>query len=219
MYDAGVTFPVSRAVSTPPGPPPSRPSTRDALVQATRAAIAEGGLTSVTAREITGRAAANLAAIGYHFGSKDALVTEALIAEVSELVEPVLDLLDSAGPPEELAADAVAALNELLTTTSARIPVYLAALSCTPHDAEVRSRLASLWARVRGRLAANIERQAEAGLLPAWIEPAAMAALILAVAQGVVVSTAWSQDDSTAPDSSAVAGQFLGLLLAARTSR
>jgi hypothetical protein len=44
-----------------------------------------------------------------------------------------------------------------------------------------------------------------------------MAALILAVAQGVVVSTAWSQDDSTAPDSSAVAGQFLGLLLAART--
>lgn len=58
-----------------------RRDTKTDLIDATRAVIREQGLPQATAREITGRAGANLAAIPYHFGSKDDLVAAALLAE------------------------------------------------------------------------------------------------------------------------------------------
>ena len=53
--------------------------TRQALLSATRRCIGRRGLAATTSREITAEADANLAAITYHFGSKDDLVTEALL--------------------------------------------------------------------------------------------------------------------------------------------
>jgi AcrR family transcriptional regulator len=188
------------------------PATRDRLVTATREAIRDVGLPAATAREITGRAAANLAAIPYHFGSKDALVTEALVSEARELLAPVWEVLGSDRPALERATSAVAVLNELFDGALAQVPVYLAALSSAPHSPDVQAGLAELWSELRDRLSLDIATQADAGLLPAWVEPAAMAALILAVVNGVVVS---SVVHPNGPDHRAVAGQFLALLMTA----
>jgi AcrR family transcriptional regulator len=196
----------------------STAATRDALLGATRAAINEGGLESVTARAVAGRARANLASIGYHFGSKDALVAEALVAEVTDLVAPVLELLDGASDAVERAANAVTVLGDLFETSITRIPAYLAALSHAPHDGEVRARLAGLFEQVRERLAQNIDRQLAVGDLPSWVDPGAMAALIVAVVQGVVVAAAL-EPDRAEDDARALAGQLFGLLLAVRTTR
>ena len=192
--------------------------TRTALLSATRETIAEDGLGAVTAREVAGRAQANLASIGYHFGSKDAMVAEALVDEVTDLLAPVLALLESNDAPAEKASAAITTLNDLFASAAARIPAYLAALSQAPHDPEVRTRLASLFAEVRGRLAANIELQADSGQLPDWIDPIAMAALIVAVVQGVVISAALEPAATEGIAPPAVAAQFLSLLLAARTA-
>ncbi|WP_280503463.1 TetR/AcrR family transcriptional regulator [Nocardia farcinica] len=51
---------------------------REDLLAGARKAILERGLAKVTARDIATAAGVSLAAIGYHFGSKDRLVTEAL---------------------------------------------------------------------------------------------------------------------------------------------
>ena len=51
---------------------------REDLLEGARKAILERGLAKVTARDIATAAGVSLAAIGYHFGSKDRLVTEAL---------------------------------------------------------------------------------------------------------------------------------------------
>jgi AcrR family transcriptional regulator len=67
------------------------PGTRDRLMRATREAIRDVGMPATTAREIVGRASANLASIPYHFGTKDPLVAEALIAEAHDLVSPGAD--------------------------------------------------------------------------------------------------------------------------------
>lgn len=167
---------------------------------------------AVTAREIVGRASANLASIPYHFGSKDALVAEALIAEVHELVAPVLALLASGRPGQERAAEAVSMLNKLFDSSRSQVPVYLAALAAAPHASDVRSGLGGLWNDLRFRLADDIERQLEAGQLPGWVSPAAMAALILSLVNGVVIG---SVVDPDGPDHREVATQFLSLLLAA----
>ncbi|MFE3759414.1 TetR/AcrR family transcriptional regulator [Nocardia tengchongensis] len=51
---------------------------REDLLTGARKAVLERGLAKVTARDIATAAGVSLAAIGYHFGSKDQLVTEAI---------------------------------------------------------------------------------------------------------------------------------------------
>jgi AcrR family transcriptional regulator len=189
-----------------------RPSTRDQLILATREAIRDVGMPAATAREIVGRAHANLAAIPYYFGTKDALVTEALVTEARELLGPVLTLLAGTGPAAERAAEAVAQLNELFEASRTQVPVYLAALAAAPHTPGIRSALGSLWADLRARLAEDVAREVEAGRLPGWVAPDAMAAAILSLVNGVVVASVLDPDG---PDHREVAAQFLALLLAA----
>jgi AcrR family transcriptional regulator len=190
----------------------STPSTREHLLRATREAIRDVGMPATTAREIVGRASANLASIPYHFGTKDALVAEALVAEARELVAPVLDLLTGDRPPAERANHAVALLNELFESRRSQVPVYLAALAAAPHTPEVRRGLGELWTELRARLAADVARQLDEHQLPGWVSPAAMAEVVLSLVNGVVIS---SVIDPDGPDHREVAGQFLALLLAA----
>lgn len=165
-----------------------------------------------TAREIAGRASVNLASIPYHFGSKDALLAEALVAETRDLVAPVLELLLSDRPASERATEAVGLLSELFEQSRSRIPIYLAALAASPHSPQVAAGLSSLWSELRTALADDIARQTRARTLPGWVEPEAMAALILSLVNGVVISSAV---DPEGPDHRVVAAQFLSLLLAA----
>lgn len=189
-------------------------NTRTDLIQATRDAIRDVGVQRATAREITGRASANLASIPYHFGSKDVLVAEALIAEARELTDPVLDVLSSDRPGPERAAEGVRLLETMFDQRRTQVPVYLAALAAAPHAPEVRRGLADLWAELTDRVAEDIARQRDDGLLPAWVQPPAMAALIVSVVNGVVVGSALDPDGF---DHRAVAAQLLTLLLAARS--
>lgn len=186
--------------------------TRDELVRATQEAIRDLGTPMVTAREIAGRASANLASIPYHFGSKDALIAEALVAEASELTAPVLTLLRDERPGPERAIEGVSLLSELFERSRGQVPVYLAALAAAPHNADVRDGLESLWHEVRSGLAGDVQRQLDAGQLPDWVSPEPMAALILALINGVVIA---SVVDPAGPDHRKVAAQFLSLLLAA----
>ncbi len=188
------------------------PGTRAQLVRATREAIRDVGLPATTAREIVGRASANLASIPYHFGTKDALVAEALVAEAHELIAPVLTLLASDRPAAERATEAVAMLNELFEASRPQVPVYLAALAAAPHTPGVRSGLGTLWVDLRARLADDIARQVDEGRLPAWVSPSPMAAAVLSVVNGVIVA---SVIDPDGPGHREVAAQFLALLLAA----
>jgi AcrR family transcriptional regulator len=188
------------------------PGTRDQLIQATREAIRDVGMPATTAREIVGRASANLASIPYHFGTKDALVAEAMVAEARELVAPVLALLADDRPAADRATEAVAMLGELFEARRPQIPVYLAALAAAPHTPDVRSGLGRLWADLRARLADDIARQLDEGRLPEWVSPSAMAAVILSLVNGVIVA---SEIDPDGPDHREMAVQFLALLLAA----
>lgn len=78
--------------------------TRRRLLDATRALLAERGEDDVTLREIVARAEANVAAVSYHFGSKerlcDAAIDEALRAVVEVQLERYRALPRRAGIDE-----------------------------------------------------------------------------------------------------------------------
>lgn len=57
---------------------------REALLQGAKQCLFEKGFTRTTARDIATAAGVSLAAIGYHFGSTDALLSRALFEAVGE---------------------------------------------------------------------------------------------------------------------------------------
>lgn len=64
---------------------------REDLLTGARKAILERGLAKVTARDIAQAAGVSLAAIGYHFGSKDMLVMQALTEGVGTDIGDKMD--------------------------------------------------------------------------------------------------------------------------------
>src|ERR1700742_3280114 len=65
---------------------------REDLLTAARQCLQERGYARTTARELVAASGTNLASIGYHFGSKDALLSEALSALFEEWAQRVYQL-------------------------------------------------------------------------------------------------------------------------------
>lgn len=70
---------------------------REALVEGAKTCLLEKGYSRTTARDIATAAGVSLAAIGYHFGSKDTLLNEALRALLIDEWAPQVATGDAAG--------------------------------------------------------------------------------------------------------------------------
>ncbi|WP_221354474.1 TetR/AcrR family transcriptional regulator [Streptomyces beigongshangae] len=68
---------------------------REDLLEGAKRCLLEKGFVRTTARDIVRESGTNLASIGYHYGSKDALLAQAYIA----LVEAVSDTFEDGGHP------------------------------------------------------------------------------------------------------------------------
>ncbi|MCX4829516.1 MULTISPECIES: TetR/AcrR family transcriptional regulator [unclassified Streptomyces] len=66
---------------------------REDLLEGAKRCLLEKGFARTTARDIVKESGANLASIGYHYGSKDALLAQAYLA----LVEESSDVFDQGG--------------------------------------------------------------------------------------------------------------------------
>jgi AcrR family transcriptional regulator len=190
--------------------------TAPALRAATRACIARKGLAATTSRDITAEAGANLQAITYHFGSKDRLVADALLEGMRTSLAPTIAVLAGDGDP---AARTVAAVQSLLATFEeqrADAAAYLQAIAHAPAADPLREGVVALWGELRALLASDVRAMQATGELGAWVDPEAMAAVLVAVANGFVVQAIV---DPTGPSLATLAAQFANLLLAAREPR
>jgi AcrR family transcriptional regulator len=90
---------------------------REALLAAAKACLLEKGFNRTTARDITARAGVSLAAIGYHFASKEALLTEALLMAFGEWDQDLQATLRNAVPSAVTAAERFEATWEKIMAT------------------------------------------------------------------------------------------------------
>jgi AcrR family transcriptional regulator len=81
--------------------------TRQRLLDATRALLAERGEDALTLREITDAAQANVAAVSYHFGSLRALYDAAIAQALGTMIDEQIDRLRALG--DDATVDEVAA--------------------------------------------------------------------------------------------------------------
>ena len=187
---------------------------RRRLLDATRECLRRDGLSGTSSRAIASTAGCNLQAITYHFASKDALVSEALLEAFRSWIGPAVAALRREADPVTRTLDAVRALQNSLDEAVDLLPVYLEALVQAPRRNPLRLGVEQELAELRRLMADQIEQMREANDLPRWVEPEPMAMLLLAAADGIALHAALEPEGF---DAGAVAAQAIQLLLAARS--
>jgi AcrR family transcriptional regulator len=157
-------------------------SNRDALVDGTLRCLARLPAERVTARAIAEEAEANLASITYHFGSKDELVTEAIVVGLDRWLASIADELDGVvgRSPAERLRRAAAMIDASRERNHALESNFVGALARAQHDPRVRKRLAAGFRDARADVAAVLGLESS--------EPALdTAGLVLALFHGLLI--------------------------------
>ena len=109
----------------------------------------------ITARAIADESGANLASITYHFESKDALITAAVIEGLDRWlveIERVLGKVESASPTERF-RKANAVVEQTRQRHVGLVHSFVAALAIAPHEPVVRDQLTEGFRRTRPAVA------------------------------------------------------------------
>lgn len=209
QYDCRVTHePVERRRVDGPA------DTRQRLLDAAVAALRTHGTSGLTSREIAREAGVNLQAITYHFGSKDALVAEALTGLVRDRLEPVRTALETSGDPAERLFGALATIATSFTADRSDLEAYADAVAASSTNEALARALGELHAEMVDYLAALVRDVQAGGYVQDWVDPQAMASLLVAIGDGVAMQAHYGD-----PDVAGVLDQVAMLLLAARNPR
>lgn len=130
-------------------------SNRSQLIEGTLRCLERLPPERITARVIAEESGANLASITYHFGSKDALVTEAVITGLDRWLAEIARRLDELRPhdPSERYRAALAVVEDTRHEHEGLAQMFLAALARARHDERIRRLLATGFRRTRGEVA------------------------------------------------------------------
>jgi AcrR family transcriptional regulator len=130
-------------------------ATKTALLEAAKQLIRERGYAGTSVRDLTAASGTNLAAVNYHFGSREKLLTQALLESFMEWTDSIgqvssrLTSTDpKAGPLEHMAAQARPTLAEL----PERLPLFVVCLEAilqAQRSPELLSQLATHYAEQR----------------------------------------------------------------------
>ncbi|MGH3677591.1 MAG: TetR/AcrR family transcriptional regulator [Mycobacterium sp.] len=159
-------------------------SNHDQLIEGTIRCLEQLPAERVTARAIADEAGANLASIGYHFGSKDDLVTAAVIEGLDRWLAEIERMLGDLR--STTAAERFRRANVIIEETRQRhtglAQTFFAAVAKAPHDALVREQLAEGFRKTRPAVAALLELGKDQAALDA-------AGLALAQFYGLLLQT------------------------------
>jgi AcrR family transcriptional regulator len=131
-------------------------SNHDQLIEGTLRCLERLPADRITARAIADEADANLASIGYHFGSKDELVTAAVIEGLDrwlDEIERMLGDLRSTTAAERFRR-ASFVIQETRQRHTGLAQTFFAAVAKAPHDTLVREQLADGFRKTRPAVAA-----------------------------------------------------------------
>ena len=126
---------------------------REDLLAGAKECLRERGYARTTARDIVAASGTNLASIGYHFGSKEALLTEALNEAFDEWGEELARVAVQNADSEASLADQLEVMwtwvIESFTTMRPMMAANMEAFAEAQHSPELRTKLADYYERSR----------------------------------------------------------------------
>lgn len=184
-------------------PARTQPGNREKLLRAAIECLRDKGYANTTARDLVAASGANLASIGYHFGSKEALLNEA-VAETARVWARSIEeeaFSGPTGPPAEHLRRVLAASVDRFGELEPYLRSFVEAFPPAVRSHELRSEMAAAYDDVRAAGAAMLERAADhAGLEPA--DARTLSSLVIALTDGLILQ--WLLDPAAVPNSAEI---------------
>jgi AcrR family transcriptional regulator len=170
---------------------------REDLLAGARRCLEKRGYARTTARDLVAESGTNLASIGYHFGSKEALLNEAISQSFQEWAERVRDLALATRPGDDplrmLGATWTAMLASFVEFRGLAV-AFTEAMAQAEHQPDLRVQLAGTYERSRVSVGSMI---AELTGIPDGPEARALASFQIAMCDGLLVQ--WLLDPDAVP--------------------
>jgi AcrR family transcriptional regulator len=173
---------------------------REQLLEAAQRLLEERGYAHITARDLVAASDTNLASIGYHFGSKAALLNAAIEASFEHWAEQLASMV-MADPEATAIQRGMATWVSVRNSLPERRPMlqsYVEALAQAQREPALRAQLAEHYRRARARVAELVALSLRDGTPADDPRCAAIAAFVIAVCDGLSVQ--WLLDPDGAPD-------------------
>jgi AcrR family transcriptional regulator len=174
-------------------------SHREQLLEGAIECLRTKGYTRTTARDIAAAAGANLASIGYHYGSKEALLNEAILRASEQWAERLGEsafAAENGSPVEQLAASWVAMLSSFEELRPVLVG-FIEAVAQSAWSEELRHELAAYYRTTRDQVAAMVQRSLGEDVEQAGIDPQVLSSFLIAVCDGLVLQ--WLLDPDQTP--------------------
>ena len=189
-------------------------SHREKLLIAARDCLETKGYARTTARDLVAASGTNLASIGYHFGSKDALLNEAIGLAFAEWTDEVNRVVRET-PADDPLTRLLAGWRAMLDRTESNRPLivaYMEAIAQVARSPELQGKMAEAYANCRAKIA-DVVRES----LPpeAHDEAPVLASFIVAVVDGITLQ--YMADPEAAPSGEELVASLqraVGVLLA-----
>jgi AcrR family transcriptional regulator len=162
---------------------------RDALLEGAKHCLREKGYARTTARDLVAASGTNLSSIGYHFGSKEALLAAAFEDVFVEWTEQL-----NAAATDSPAANALERVTASWRTMLDTLPeheglmlAFVESIGPSVRSPELRAQLAEHYDRVRSEVAAVVAASFEEKTIRSGTDPDVVAAFLIAIADGFMI--------------------------------
>jgi AcrR family transcriptional regulator len=163
---------------------------KTALIEAAKQLVGERGYAGTSVRDLVAASGTNLAAVNYHFGSRDQLLTQAVLESFLEWTDRLGRAARAdpkAGPVEQILASVHAMLGDF-AETEAMFASFLEAVLQARRSPELRGQLAEHYAEQRRRVGELVvggqgDRQVPARMVEV------IASLLIAVTDGLLLQS------------------------------
>ena len=155
-----------------------------AIVEAMRQSVARRGVAGSTFDHVAREAGVSRGLLHYYFGTKERLLAEVVRRDCDVRMALLDERLGDATTAEDVFARLVAELTDLVDREPEVITLIFELFTVGRRNEEIAAEFAELMRRTRDQLASLLEAKRDEGVLRLAAEPAAVADVLFAVADG-----------------------------------
>ena len=154
------------------------------IVEAMRQSVARRGVAGSTFDHVAREAGVSRGLLHYYFGTKERLLAEVVRRDCDVRMAALDERVGDAQTAEDVFARLVAELTELVDREPDFITIIFELFTLGRRNEEIAAEFAELMRRTRDQLASLLEAKRDEGVLRLAAEPAAIADVLFAVADG-----------------------------------